>query len=84
MREVMVTLYPVLVRPHLVYSFQFWPPNSRKNIGKFKRIQRKLEAKLYKDHGDVIAAFKDLKSCYIEEGWSLFSLISDGRTGSNG
>ena len=38
-KEVVLTLYRTLVRPHLEYYVQFWSPQPRKNIAAIERVQ---------------------------------------------
>jgi len=93
LREVLLPLYPALVRPHLEYRIQFWAPQFNKEDKELlERIQqratRMIEAP---DHlrcearlrGLLATAYKYLMGKCLVDGARLFSVMPSDRTRGN-
>ncbi|KAK4815367.1 hypothetical protein QYF61_001355 [Mycteria americana] len=91
-REVILSLYSALVRPHLEYCIQLWCPQHKKDmellewlscedrlreLGLFSLEKRRLQ-------GDLIAAFQYLKGAYKNDEDRLFSKACCDRTRNDG
>ena len=62
--NVLLKLYKTLVRPHLEFCVQFWPPYYRKDIIKLERVQKRftrmqsgLDGLSYKERLDRLGLF---------------------------
>ncbi|KAK4822443.1 hypothetical protein QYF61_015190 [Mycteria americana] len=88
-REVILSLYPALVRPHLECCLQLWSPQHKKDMDLVEREDRLRELGLFSLEKrrlgeDLTAAFQYLKGTCRKDGDRLFSKACCDRTRSNG
>ena len=70
-KQLIVSLYKAIVRPHLEYCIQAWRPYRKKDIGKLERIQRRATK--------MIPELRDLsyESHLLQRGLTTLRLIKD-------